>query len=101
MDKLYLISGSVGVELVVDGDSSGVVEGFSSTFAGRYIPSPVTATSVPDNVFVGARVLWRIAGEGFRVVSYRLRSGGSQDYYEIVSAKPRPYVNEPPYFFIL
>lgn len=102
VSSLYLVSSDVGVEFAVDsGVVDSIVEGLKHSFAGRYIPSFTIGTSRPAGVFIGARVLWKLVDEGFKVEYYRLGLYGGVDVYSVVSAPPAPYVNESPYFFIL
>jgi len=99
-NRLFIVSGNVGLEVRAV-DVNAIANGFNHSFAYRYIPSFTLDRNTPNNIFIGARIEWKLLNEGFRVNRYKLDSGSSVDIYEISSAPPRPYLNESPYFFVL
>lgn len=88
---------SYGSRVVIEAESHRAVEGLIDLFPRRYIPS----FSISKGFEGGeshATIKWLEMDEGFEVINYSL---GARDEYLLRSAKPEPYTNESPYFFLL
>ncbi len=104
IEFLRLTSYGAAVDALVEGGGiNDLVDGFKTSFAGRYIPSfsieEHSSIPNPETIRFRAVIHWRLSKDSFRIRDLRLR--GEVDEYWINSPPPKPYVNESPYFFIL
>jgi hypothetical protein len=84
-----------GVGVLFEGElDDGFVDGFTTTFARRYLPDVLRADAVPNVV------IERFKGDKFRVFS-SFYDVNSRDYYKLESGVPQAYNNEAPVFFLL
>ncbi len=94
-----LLIKSLGVRLALraGGLEGAVARELLSLFSRRYLPplSIEVVGEVPKDY--SALIEWR-PGDTFKVIDFRL---GDVDYFTITSPRPKPYVNESPYFFLL